>query len=49
MLPHFGGTDDKLLSMPGKTPIMTNEGKVPVEEAIQFLNTTAAVDAIKWD
>ena len=26
-----------------------NEGKVPVEEAIQFLNTTTTVSALKWD
>jgi hypothetical protein len=50
MLQHFGtGNDTKLLSMPGQTPVMTNEGSVPIVEAITFLNTTTPVDALKWD
>jgi uncharacterized protein YkwD len=49
MKAHFGGTDGKLYSPPGQTAIMTQEGVVPVDEAIAFLNTTAAVGALKWD
>jgi len=49
MKAHFGGTDGKLYSPPGQTAIMTQEGVVPVDEAIAFLNTTAAIDALEWD
>lgn len=49
MKAHFGGTDGKLYSPPGQTAIMTQEGVVAVDEAIAFLNTTAAVDALAWD
>lgn len=36
MLPKFGGTDDKVYSN-GGVNIVTNEGKVAVNEAITFL------------
>ena len=50
MLTHFGsGADDKKYSAPGKTTILTNEGKVAVEEAIAFLNAATPVSAMKWN
>jgi len=51
MLTYFGTTNATAnhYSVPGKTTILTNEGKTAVEEAITFLNTTATVGAMKWD
>jgi uncharacterized protein YkwD len=49
MKANFGGTDGKLYSPPGQTAIMTQEGVVPVDEAIAFLNAATALDALEWD
>jgi hypothetical protein len=48
MLLKFGGTDDKAYTNNGIT-IITNEGKVAINEAIAFLNAATPVVAIKWD
>ena len=49
MLAHFGGTDDKVYTVPGGPSIVTNEGKAAVNEAITFLTSATAVTALKWD
>jgi hypothetical protein len=49
MLLLFAGTDDKVYTVPGKTSIVTNEGKAAVTEAITFLKAATAVEALKWD
>ena len=49
MLTHFEKSNPRILAMPGKTRIMTNEGKGAVEEAIKFLNAAKPIAALKWD
>jgi hypothetical protein len=47
MKAHFGtGANDKLYSEPGKTPILTQEGVVAVDEAITFLQAQSPIAAM---
>ena len=49
MLLLFAGNDDKVYTVPGKTSIVTNEGKAAVNEAITFLKAATPIAALKWD
>ena len=49
MLAHFGGTDDKVYTVPNKTSVVTQEGKAAVNDAITYLQTATAVPVMQWD
>ncbi len=46
-LQYYGEQNDKILSLPGKTPILTTEGKSAAVEAINYLKKQVGVKKLK--